>query len=129
MKQSHKTLLLWVHVSSSCSSLIYQLVAEGDQATQTQVQFSDFVTAVRVPAHVDKVRDSGRASNTAEYVYLLQQVHGLQPGDKQETVGIVGEDDAGKELIDHERQAFAVRDQARGPERTLAAACSSRGCR
>ena len=92
MKQSHKTLLLWLLLIVMMYA-IYQLVTN-DPAPR-QVAFSEFIADVRA-GRVEQVEIEARGAN-AEYTYVHVQ------GERREqrsATGIVGED-LNKELLEH----------------------------
>ena len=92
MKQSHKTLLLWLLLIVMMYA-IYQLVT--NEPAPRQVAFSEFVADVRA-GRVEQVEIEARGAN-ADYTYIHVQ------GERREqrsTVGIVGED-INQELLEH----------------------------
>jgi cell division protease FtsH len=102
VKQSHKTLVLWVMLILMFVT-IYNLVtaAEGPR----NVPFSEFMTDVR-SGQVERVVIKTR-EHTAEYRY----VHAKGPREERVSVGILGEQ-VNKELIDHGvRVNYAADDQ------------------
>ena len=105
MKQSHKTLLLWVLLILMFVA-IYNLVAgEGDQPRA--VAFSDFITDVR-SGRVERVDIKLRASS-AEYEYVVTGPNGQR--DRKISTGIVGQE-INKELLDHSVKInYAAEDQ------------------
>ena len=105
MKQSHKTLLLWLLLIVMMYA-IYQLVV-GQEAAPHQVAFSDFVADVRA-GHVEQVEVEERGDASAQYTYVQVQ------GDRREartTIGILGED-INRELLEHNvRVQYVPADQ------------------
>ena len=103
MKQSHKTLLLWLLLIVMMYA-IYQLVT--NEPAPRQVAFSEFVADVRA-GRVEQVEIEARGAN-ADYTYIHVQ------GERREqrsTVGIVGED-INQELLEHNvRVNFVPADQ------------------
>ncbi|RLB47176.1 MAG: cell division protein FtsH [Deltaproteobacteria bacterium] len=85
MKQSHKTLLLWVLLILMFVA-IYNLVAEGEPPRS--VAFSDFITDVRA-GHVDKVEIRPH-DNSAEITFTVQQGDN-SAREKKVTIGVIGE--------------------------------------
>ncbi len=104
MKQSHKTLLLWLLLIVMMMA-IYSLIAEPPAARE--VAFSDFVADVR-GGHVDQVEVTARGTGEADFTYYHTD------GDRREmrtTVGIVGED-LNQELLEHNvRVTYLSADQ------------------
>ena len=86
MKQSHKTLILWVALIVMFVA-IYNMVAEGEQPRT--VAFSDFIGEVR-EGHVDKVEIRPH-DNSAEYTFWVKQEAEGGSREKKVTVGIFGE--------------------------------------
>lgn len=104
MKQSHKTLVLWVMLILMFVA-IYNLV-QSDTQPQT-VDFSDFMQDVR-SGQVERV-DIRTHDNTADYHYVLSKPNGEHK--PKVSVGIVGEE-LNKELLDHGvKIAYKVDDQ------------------
>ena len=93
MKQSHKTLVLWVMLILMFVA-IYSLVAEGEQPRA--VDFSEFMNDVRA-GRVEQVEIKAR-EHTAEYRYVQKGDQGKR--DRKTTVGIAGEQ-LQKELMEH----------------------------
>ncbi len=92
MKQSHKTLLLWLLLIVMMIA-IYQLVEPSDNPRE--VAFSQFVTDVR-QGHVESVTVApGAASSVFEYVHV--------EGDRRErcTTEGVATDEINRELLEH----------------------------
>ncbi|HEY6880089.1 MAG TPA: ATP-dependent metallopeptidase FtsH/Yme1/Tma family protein, partial [Polyangiales bacterium] len=103
MKQSHKTLLLWVLLILMFVA-IYHLVADPDQPQS--VAFSDFITDVR-NGNVEQVTIRPR-ENSAEYKYIALKDETRK---KRVSVGIVGEQ-INRELIDNNvKVEYAADDQ------------------
>jgi len=107
VKQSHKTLVLWVMLILMFVA-IYNLV-QGDQQPGPK-SFSEFMSDVRA-GHVDEVRVRAR-EHTAEYVYFRSKGKGAAR-EKLVTVGIIGEA-TNKELIDNQVQVRYVADDQNG---------------
>ena len=84
MKQSHKTLLLWVLLILMFVA-IYHLVSDPDQPQS--VAFSDFITDVR-NGQVEQVTIRPR-ENSAEYKYIAVNADDVRK--KKMSIGIVGE--------------------------------------
>ncbi len=82
MKQSHKTLLLWVALILMFVA-VYNLVADRDQPRV--VEFSDFTTEVE-KGRVDRV-EIRADENTAGITFWVQGAEG-QPREKRATVGV-----------------------------------------
>ncbi len=95
MKQSHKTLLLWVLLILMFVA-IYNLVAAGDQPQS--VPYSDFITDVR-NGRVERV-EIRPSDNSAEYTYWVKGGGADNPRRKKVSIGIVGEQ-INKDLLDH----------------------------
>ncbi len=97
MKQSHKTLLLWVLLILMFVA-IWQLVAQDGEPRS--VPFSEFVTDVQA-GRVDKVKIQP-LENSGQYTYWVggSSSQGNQRRDKKITVGIMGEQ-INQELLDH----------------------------
>ncbi|MDB4972192.1 MAG: Cell division protein FtsH, partial [Myxococcaceae bacterium] len=103
MKQSHKTLLLWVLLILMFVA-IYHLVSDPDQPQS--VAFSDFITDVR-NGNVEQVTIRPR-ENSAEYKYIALKDETRK---KRVSVGIVGEQ-INRELIDNNvKVEYAADDQ------------------
>jgi cell division protease FtsH len=103
VKQSHKTLLLWVLLILMFVA-IYHLVSDPDQ-TQS-VAFSDFLNDVR-NGHVEQVTIRQR-DNSAEYKYIVSADDTRK---KKVSIGIVGEQ-INKELVDNDvKVEYAADDQ------------------
>jgi len=96
VKQSHKTLLLWVLLILMFVA-IYNLVADGDQPRA--VAFSDFIADVN-NNRVDKVQIRPH-DNSAEITFWVQQPAAGGPREKRVTVGVAGEQ-LNQTLLDHE---------------------------
>ena len=93
MKQSHKTLLLWLLLIVMMMA-IYSLIAQ--EPTPREVPFSDFVADVRT-GHVDQVEVTSRGTGEAEFAYFHVE------GERREmrtTSGIIGEG-LNQELLEH----------------------------
>ena len=84
MKQSHKTLVLWVMLILMFVA-IYQLVQESDQPRA--VDFSEFLADVRA-GRVEQVEIKTR-EHTAEYRYMHKGDKGAR--ERKVSVGITGE--------------------------------------
>jgi len=93
VKQSHKTLLLWVLLIVMMMA-IYSLIAQ--DPTPREVPFSDFVADVR-SGHVDQVEVTPRAQGAAEFAYI--HVDG-ERRETRTTDGIIGEE-LNQELLEH----------------------------
>ncbi len=104
MKQSHKTLVLWVMLILMFVA-IYNLVTESEQPRT--VAFSEFMTDVRAN-QVERVRIKTR-EHTAEYRYM----HAKGPREERVSMGILGEE-VNKELIDHNVRVEYVADDQNG---------------
>jgi cell division protease FtsH len=99
VKQSHKTLLLWILLIVMFVA-IYHLVADGDQPTR--VPFSQFLEEVR-SGRVEQV-EIRPFDNSAEYTFVARGSGGESgaPGrDRKVTVGIVGEQ-INQELVERD---------------------------
>jgi cell division protease FtsH len=92
VKQSHKTLLLWVLLILMFVA-IYNLVAQDDQPRS--VPFSEFVMDVR-GSKVDRV-DVRPLDNSAEYTYWVKGANDARQ--KKVSIGILGEE-FNKELLE-----------------------------
>jgi cell division protease FtsH len=104
VKQSHKTLVLWVMLILMFVA-IYQLVQEGEQPRS--VDFSEFLADVRA-GHVEQVEIKAR-EHTAEYRYVHKGDKGAR--EKKVSVGIAGEQ-IQKDLMDHEvKVRYSADDQ------------------
>jgi len=104
VKQSHKTLLLWVLLILMFVA-IYHLVSDPDQ-TQS-VAFSDFLSDVG-NGHVEQVTIRQR-DNSAEYKYLVNTAEDVRK--KKVSIGIVGEQ-INKMLVDNNvKVEYAADDQ------------------
>ncbi len=93
MKQSHKTLLLWLLLIVMMLA-IYQLIAA--EPTPREMPFSDFVADVR-SGHVDQVEVTSRGTGAAEFTYFHAD------GERREmrtSTGIIGEE-LNQELLEH----------------------------
>ncbi len=96
MKQSHKTLLLWVLLILMCVAL-YNVVSDADPPRA--VPFSEFVNDVR-GGHVVKVEVEAH-DTSGTYTYLQSRGTGASRElEKKIAYGIVG-DDTNKLLLDH----------------------------
>jgi len=96
VKQSHKTLLLWVLLILMCVAL-YSVISK--DATPRAVPFSEFVNDVR-GGHVVSVEVAARdSSGTYEYLHS-RGVGAARELEKKVAYGIVG-DDTNKLLLDH----------------------------
>ncbi len=96
MKQSHKTLLLWVLLILMCVAL-YNVISDTDPPRA--VPFSEFVNDVR-GGHVVKVEVEAHDSS-GTYTYLHSRGTGAaRELEKKIAYGIVG-DDTNKLLLDH----------------------------
>jgi len=93
MKQSHKTLLLWL-LLIAMMVVIWGLV--GGEASPRVVAFSDFMRDVRA-GQVQSVDIEPRGEGSAEYAYV--RVVG-ERREACEAIGILS-DDVGRELLDH----------------------------
>ncbi len=103
MKQSHKTLLLWVLLILMFVA-IYNLVAEGDPPQS--VAFSDFITDVR-NGRVQQVTIRPR-ENSAEYKYVAVSDEARK---KKVSIGIVGEQINQELLNNNVKVEYAADDQ------------------
>jgi cell division protease FtsH len=93
VKQSHKTLLLWLLLIVMMMA-IYSLIAQ--EPAPREVPFSDFVDDVRT-GHVDQVEVTSRGTGEAEFAYYHTE------GERREmrtTTGIIG-DQLNQELLEH----------------------------
>ena len=96
MKQSHKTLLLWVLLILMCVAL-YNVISNDD--TPRAVPFSEFVNDVR-GGHVVWVEVAANdSSGTYKYMHS-RGVGAARELEKKVAYGIVG-DDTNKLLLDH----------------------------
>jgi cell division protease FtsH len=96
VKQSHKTLLLWVLLILMFVA-IYNLVAEGEQPRS--VAFSDFYSDVQA-GRVDKVEIRPH-DNSAEITFWVKREGEGGGREKKVTVGVVG-DQLNQELLERE---------------------------
>lgn len=104
MKQSHKTLVLWVMLFLMFVA-IYNLVQSGQQPRT--VDFSDFMKDVR-SGQVERV-DIRTRENTADYHYVFTGAKGER--EKKVSIGITGEN-VNQELLEHGvKVAYKVDDQ------------------
>jgi cell division protease FtsH len=104
VKQSHKTLVLWVMLILMFVA-IYQLVQEGEQPRT--VDFSEFLADVRA-GRVEQVEIKAR-EHTAEYKYVHKGDKGAH--ERKVSVGITGEQ-IQKDLMEHEvKVRYAADDQ------------------
>ena len=106
MKQSHKTLVLWVMLILMFVA-IYNLVSEGEQPRTAD--FSDFMNAVRA-GQVDRVEVKAR-EHTAEYRYWHAGAKGKR--EQKIAVGIAGEE-VQKVLMDHDVRVKYLADDQNG---------------
>jgi cell division protease FtsH len=106
VRQSHKTLVLWVMLILMFVA-IYQLVADGEQPRA--VDFSEFMTDVRT-GHVESVEIKAH-EHTAQYSYYHKGEKGTR--EKKISVGITGEQ-IQKELMDHEVKVRYTADDQNG---------------
>ena len=106
MKQSHKTLVLWVMLILMFVA-IYSLVADTDQPRS--VDFSEFMNDVRA-GRVEQVEIRAR-EHTAEYRYVQKGDQGKR--DRKTTVGIAGEQ-LQKELMEHKVKVRYTADDQNG---------------
>jgi cell division protease FtsH len=104
VKQSHKTLVLWVMLILMFVA-IYNLVTESEQPRT--VAFSEFVADVH-NNQVERVRIKTR-EHTAEYRYM----HTKAPREERVSLGILGEE-INKDLIDHNVRVEYVADDQNG---------------
>ena len=95
MKQSHKTLLLWVLISLMVV-VIYNLVQQDDQPRS--VPFSEFVSDVR-NGHVESVKIRP-LEHTGEYQYVLAAESDRGASTHKLSVGPLGEE-INREFLDH----------------------------
>ena len=104
VKQSHKTLLLWLLLIVMMMA-IYSLIAQ--EPTPREVPFSDFVADVR-SGHVDQVEVTSRGTGEAEFAYYHAE------GERREmrtSTGIIG-DQLNQELLEHNvRVQYVPADQ------------------
>ena len=105
MKQSHKTLLLWI-VLILMFVAIYQLVAGGE--TPNTVPFSDFVADVRA-GHVESVEISPK-DGASEYTYVYKKGDDRQ---RRTSIGIAG-GELNQELLEHQVQVEYTADDRNG---------------
>jgi cell division protease FtsH len=105
VKQSHKTLLLWVLLILMFVA-IYHLVSDPDQPQS--VAFSDFIADVR-NGNVEQVTIRPR-ENSAEYKYIALKDETRK---KRISVGIVGEQ-INRELIDNNVKVEYAQDDQNG---------------
>jgi cell division protease FtsH len=109
VKQSHKTLLLWVLLILMCVAL-YNVIS--DSEPPRAVPFSDFVNDVR-SGHVAKVEVEARDSN-GTYTYLHSHGTGAaRELEKKVAYGIVG-DDINQLLLDHNVSVTYKPDEQNG---------------
>ncbi|MGD8858960.1 MAG: ATP-dependent zinc metalloprotease FtsH [Myxococcales bacterium] len=106
MKQSHKTLVLWVMLILMFVA-IYNLVQEGEQPRT--VDFSEFLTDVRA-GQVERVEIKSR-ENTAEYRYMHKGAKGQR--EWKIAIGITGEQ-VQKELMDADVKVKYLADDQNG---------------
>ena len=95
VKQSHKTLLLWVLISLMLV-VIYNLVQQDDQPRS--VPFSEFVSDVR-NGHVESVKIRP-LEHTGEYQYVLAAESDRGASTHKLSVGPLGEE-INREFLDH----------------------------
>ena len=105
MKQSHKTLVLWVMLILMFVA-IYNLVTESEQPRT--VAFSEFITDVRAD-QVEKVKIKTR-EHTAEYRYMHTK---SGPREERVSLGILS-DEVNKDLIEHGVKVEYVADDQNG---------------
>ncbi|MCG8553964.1 MAG: ATP-dependent zinc metalloprotease FtsH [Proteobacteria bacterium] len=106
MKQSHKTLILWVMLIFMFVA-IYQLVADGEQPRN--VPYSEFIGDVR-SNNVDRV-DIKPRDNSAEFHYVSKASN--QQRDSKVSIGIVGEQ-LNKELLERKIRVEYMPDDQNG---------------
>ncbi|HMI93192.1 MAG TPA: ATP-dependent zinc metalloprotease FtsH [Polyangiales bacterium] len=106
MKQSHKTLVLWVMLILMFVA-IYNLVAEGDPPRI--VDFSEFVADVRA-GQVEQVTIKAR-ERTAEYGYIHKGDKNAR--ERRVAIGIPGEQ-IQKDLMDHQVKVRYTADDQNG---------------
>jgi cell division protease FtsH len=106
VKQSHKTLVLWVMLILMFVA-IYNLVQEGEQPRT--VDFSEFLTDVRA-GQVERVEIKSR-ENTAEYRYMHKGAKGQR--EWKIAIGITGEQ-VQKELMDADVKVKYLADDQNG---------------
>jgi len=105
VKQSHKTLVLWVMLILMFVA-IYNLVTESEQPRT--VAFSEFITDVRAD-QVEKVKIKTR-EHTAEYRYMHTK---SGPREERVSLGILS-DEVNKDLIEHGVKVEYVADDQNG---------------
>jgi cell division protease FtsH len=97
VKQSHKTLLLWLLLIVMMMA-IYSLIAQ--EPTPREVPFSDFVADVR-SGHVDQVEVTSRGTGEAEFAYYHTEPQaGGERREMRTTIGMIG-DQLNQELLEH----------------------------
>jgi cell division protease FtsH len=106
VKQSHKTLILWVMLILMFVA-IYNLVAEGEKPRT--VAFSEFLNDVR-NGHVEEVKIRPNDS-TAEYEYVRSDSNGQN--ETKLSIGIVGEE-VNKELTERKVKIHYLADDQTG---------------
>jgi len=106
VKQSHKTLILWVMLIVMFV-MIYHVMVE--QPPTSSAPFSEFLMDVR-NERVEKV-DIRSKDKTAEYTYVYRGQD--QQRTQRVTVGILGEE-VNKELVDHNVKVNYVADDQSG---------------
>ena len=106
MKQSHKTLVLWVMLILMFVA-IYNLVAEGEQPRT--VDFSEFLADVR-SGRVEQVQIKTR-EHTAEYRYMHKGKESAR--ETKIAIGITGEQ-IQRELMDQEVKVRYMADDQNG---------------
>ena len=106
MKQSHKTLVLWVMLILMFVA-IYNLVAEGEQPRP--VDFSEFLSDVR-SGRVEGVEIKTR-EHTAEYRYMYKGEKGNR--ERKLSIGVTG-DQIQRELMDREVKVRYMADDQNG---------------
>jgi cell division protease FtsH len=106
VKQSHKTLVLWVMLILMFVA-IYNLVAEGEQPRT--VDFSEFLSDVR-SGRVEQVQIKAR-EHTAEYRYVHKGKDSAR--EPKIAIGIAGEQ-IQRELMDHEVKVRYMADDQNG---------------
>jgi cell division protease FtsH len=106
LKQSHKTLVLWVMLILMFVA-IYNLVAEGEQPRT--VDFSEFLADVR-GSRVEQVEIKAR-EHTAEYRYVHKGEKGAR--ERKLSIGVLS-DTVQKDLIDHAVKVKYTADDQNG---------------
>jgi cell division protease FtsH len=108
VKQSHKTLVLWVMLILMFVA-IYNLVAEGEQPRT--VDFSEFLSDVR-SGRVEQVEIKTR-EHTAEYRYVHKSGEKGGARERKVSIGVTGEQ-IQRELMDHEVKVRYTADDQNG---------------